>query len=118
MPPIRCDPSYSPFRVWTDALYIASGKTEPFGEALEKQVEVGRAGAEFNIFPMARQTAAWKLGFKVRFPNSEADGYMMLREGVAAGQTIDLEIDFSNWKRSSRTMWLTALRPTVNRAVN
>ena len=79
----------------TDALYIASGKTEPFGEALEKQVEVGRAGAEFNIFPMARQTAAWKLGFKVRFPNSEADGYMMLREGVAAGQTIDLEIDFS-----------------------
>ena len=75
----------------TDALYIASGKTEPFGEALEKQVEVGRAGAEFNIFPMARQTAAWKLGFKVRFPNSEADGYMMLREGVAAGQTIDLE---------------------------
>ena len=64
----------------TDALYIASGKTEPFGEALEKQVEVGRAGAEFNIFPMARQTAAWKLGFKVRFPNSEADGYMMLRE--------------------------------------
>lgn len=79
----------------TDALYIASGKTEPFGEALEKQVEVGRAGAEFNIFPMARQTAAWKLGFKVRFPNSEADGYMMLREGVAAGQTFDLEIDFS-----------------------
>lgn len=79
----------------TDALYIASGKTEPFGEALEKQVEVGRAGAEFNIFPMARQTAAWKLGFKVRFPNLEADGYMMLREGVAAGQTIDLEIDFS-----------------------
>lgn len=79
----------------TDALYIASGKTEPFGEALEKQVEVGRAGAEFNIFPMARQTAAWKLGFKVRFPNSEADGYMMLREGVAAGQMIDLEIDFS-----------------------
>ena len=79
----------------TDALYIASGKTEPFGEALEKQVEVGRAGAEFNIFPMDRQTAAWKLGFKVRFPNSEADGYMMLREGVAAGQTIDLEIDFS-----------------------
>ena len=79
----------------TDALYIASGKTEPFGEALEKQVEVGRAGAEFNIFPMARQTAAWKLGFKVRFPNSEADGYMMLREGGAAGQTIDLEIDFS-----------------------
>ena len=79
----------------TDALYIASGKTEPFGEALEKQVEVGRAGAEFNIFPMARQTAAWTLGFKVRFPNSEADGYMMLREGVAAGQTIDLEIDFS-----------------------
>ena len=79
----------------TDALYIASGKTEPFGEALEKQVEVGRAGAEFNIFPMARQTAAWKLGFKVRFPNSEADGYMMLREGVAAGQTIDLEIVFS-----------------------
>ena len=79
----------------TDALHIASGKTEPFGEALEKQVEVGRAGAEFNIFPMARQTAAWKLGFKVRFPNSEADGYMMLREGVAAGQTIDLEIDFS-----------------------
>lgn len=79
----------------TDALYIASGKTEPFGEALEKQVEVGRAGAEFNIFPMARQTAVWKLGFKVRFPNSEADGYMMLREGVAAGQTIDLEIDFS-----------------------
>lgn len=79
----------------TDALYIASGKTEPFGEALEKQVEVGRAGAEFNIFPMARQTAAWKLGFKVRFPNSEADGYMMLWEGVAAGQTIDLEIDFS-----------------------
>lgn len=79
----------------TDALYIASGKTEPFGEALEKQVEVGRAGAEFNIFPMARQTAAWKLGFKVRFPNSEADGCMMLREGVAAGQTIDLEIDFS-----------------------
>lgn len=79
----------------TDALYIVSGKTEPFGEALEKQVEVGRAGAEFNIFPMARQAAAWKLGFKVRFPNSEADGYMMLREGVAAGQTIDLEIDFS-----------------------
>ena len=79
----------------TDALYIASGKTEPFGEALEKQVEVGRAGAKFNIFPMARQAAAWKLGFKVRFHNSEADGYMMLREGVAAGQTIDLEIDFS-----------------------
>ena len=79
----------------TDALYIASGKTEPSGEALEKQVEVGRAGAEFNVFPMARQASAWKLGFKVRFPNSEADGYMMLREGVAAGQTIDLEIDFS-----------------------
>lgn len=79
----------------TDALYIASGKTEPLGEALEKQVEVDRSGTEFNVFPMARQEAVWKLGFKVRFPNSEVDGYMMLRQGVTAGQTIDLELDFS-----------------------
>lgn len=79
----------------TDALYIASGKTEPFGEALEKQVEVGPRGGGVQHLPDGPADSGLEIGVQGQVPQFGSRWLHDAAGGCRCRATIDLEIDFS-----------------------
>ena len=86
----------------TDAFYPVSGKTELLADEVRgKRIVVKKAdsGLETAVFPMLDPVSGWTLDYTLHFAGGEESaGRMSIEAGIAAGQSLELNIDFSGYE--------------------
>ena len=100
----------------TDVLYLSSGKVEALNTIQDKQITIksGESGIKKAVFPMLKTDGSWVLAYKLKLQDTTLEGTLEVSKGIKAGQTLELNVDFS--KYLSESLYTLAYRYTAYHA--